>query len=46
MLFRSLKGVRFTGTLELWLGLDPADEPLLLRDVGTSDVYALTLDQN
>ena len=41
-----LKGVRFTGTLELWLGLDPADEPLLLRDVGTSDVYALTLDQN
>ena len=41
-----LKSVRFTGTLGLWLGLDPADEPLLLRDVGTSDVYALTLDQN
>jgi Tol biopolymer transport system component len=40
-----LKDVRFTGVFGLWLGLDPADAPLLLRDVGTSDVYALNLEQ-
>jgi Tol biopolymer transport system component len=40
-----LKSVNFTGTFGLWLGLDPTDAPLLLRDVGTSDVYALSLEQ-
>jgi eukaryotic-like serine/threonine-protein kinase len=38
-----LKGFRYTGTLGLWFGLDPSDAPLMLRDVSTSDVYALTL---
>ena len=41
----SLKDFRFTGTLGLWFGLDPTDAPLMLRDVSTSDVYALSLDQ-
>jgi Tol biopolymer transport system component/DNA-binding winged helix-turn-helix (wHTH) protein len=40
-----LKGVHYTGYYTVWLGLDPTDAPLLLRDVGTSDVYALALEQ-
>jgi Tol biopolymer transport system component len=40
-----LKGVRYTGFYSVWFGLDPTDAPLLLRDVGTSDVYALALEQ-
>jgi hypothetical protein len=40
-----LKGVHPTGYYSVWLGLDPTDAPLLLRDVGTSDIYALTLEQ-
>jgi eukaryotic-like serine/threonine-protein kinase len=40
-----LKGFRFTGAVSFWMGLDPTDTPMLLRDVGTDDIYALTLDQ-
>jgi eukaryotic-like serine/threonine-protein kinase len=40
-----LKDVRTTGYYGLWLGLDPTDAPLLLRNVGTNDIYALTLEQ-
>ena len=40
-----LKGFPLTGTGGLWLGLDPTDAPLMLRDVSTTDVYALTLEQ-
>jgi eukaryotic-like serine/threonine-protein kinase len=40
-----LKGFPYTGTNGLWLGLDPADAPLMLRDVSTTDVYALTLEE-
>jgi len=28
-----------------WMGLDPTDAPLMLRDIGSSDVYALTLEE-
>ncbi len=28
-----------------YMGLDPTDAPLLLRDISSADVYALTLDQ-
>jgi DNA-binding winged helix-turn-helix (wHTH) protein/Tol biopolymer transport system component len=28
-----------------YMGLDPTDAPLLLRDIGSSDIYALTLQQ-
>ena len=40
-----LKGFPFTGTLGVWFGLDPTDAPLMLRDVSTRDVYALTLEE-
>jgi eukaryotic-like serine/threonine-protein kinase len=40
-----LKDVPFTGTYGLWMGLDPTDAPLLLRDTGTTDIYALTLQR-
>jgi dipeptidyl aminopeptidase/acylaminoacyl peptidase len=38
-----LKGFHTTGTVGNWLGLDLTDSPILLRDVGTEDIYALTL---
>jgi serine/threonine protein kinase/Tol biopolymer transport system component len=44
-LVADLKDFKFTGTLGLWFGLDPTDAPLLLRDVGNDDVYALTLER-
>jgi Tol biopolymer transport system component len=34
---------RGTGYAFSWYGLDPDDNPLLLRDAGTNEVYALTL---
>jgi Tol biopolymer transport system component/DNA-binding winged helix-turn-helix (wHTH) protein len=40
-----LKGFRHTGAFDLWMGLDPTDTPMLIRDVGTDDIYALTLEQ-
>jgi eukaryotic-like serine/threonine-protein kinase len=40
-----LKGFPFTGTLGVWFGLDPTDAPLMLRDVSTSDVYSMTLEE-
>jgi Tol biopolymer transport system component/DNA-binding winged helix-turn-helix (wHTH) protein len=40
-----LKGFRYTGAFTLWMGLDPTDTPMLLRDVGTDDIYALALEQ-
>jgi Tol biopolymer transport system component len=41
----SLKDFPFSGTFGEWFGLDPSDAPLMLRDVSTTDVYALTLEQ-
>ena len=38
-------GFPFVGTNSPWFGLDPTDTPLMLRDVSTSDVYALTLEE-
>jgi hypothetical protein len=40
-----LKGFRYTGAFNLWMGLNPTDTPMLIRDVGTDDIYALTLEQ-
>jgi hypothetical protein len=31
-----LKGFRFTGPFSLWMSLDPADIPMLIRAVGTT----------
>jgi serine/threonine protein kinase/Tol biopolymer transport system component len=36
-----LKSFRVTGQALGWLGLTPDDSPLLLRDIGTQEVYAL-----
>jgi Tol biopolymer transport system component/DNA-binding winged helix-turn-helix (wHTH) protein len=40
-----LKGFRYTGAFTGWMGLDPTDTPMLIRDIGTDDIYALTLEQ-
>jgi Tol biopolymer transport system component/DNA-binding winged helix-turn-helix (wHTH) protein len=40
-----LKDVQYTGVYTLWMGLDPADAPMMLRDVGTDDIYSLTLQR-
>jgi serine/threonine protein kinase/Tol biopolymer transport system component len=36
-----LKNFRLTGYYGAWLGMAPDDSPLLLRDTGTQEVYAL-----
>jgi eukaryotic-like serine/threonine-protein kinase len=36
-----LKNFRQTGFFSIWLGLAPDDSPLLLRDTGTQEIYAL-----
>ena len=40
-----LKDFRYTGWYSAWFGLDPTDAPLLLRDAGTDEIYALTLEE-
>jgi len=40
-----LKGVRQASSLGFWIGLDPDDTPMLLRDIGSDDFYALTLEE-
>jgi len=40
-----LKGFQFTGVYGFNMSLDPTDAPLLLRDIGSNDIYALTLEQ-
>jgi len=38
----SLKGIRLTiGQVGTWCGLGPDDSPLILRDVGSQEIYAL-----
>jgi eukaryotic-like serine/threonine-protein kinase len=36
-----LKNFRQTGYWSVWLGMAPNDSPLLLRDTGTQEIYAL-----
>ena len=36
-----LKNFRQAGFWSSWLGMAPDDSPLLLRDTGTQDIYAL-----
>jgi DNA-binding winged helix-turn-helix (wHTH) protein/Tol biopolymer transport system component len=40
-----LKDWHLTGLWFVSMTLDPTDAPLLLRDVGSNDIYALTLEQ-
>jgi hypothetical protein len=39
-----LKGFRFTSYYSGWVGLDLDDAPMVLRDVGGDDIYALRFD--
>ena len=41
----SLKGFPYTGTFGFWFGLDPTDAPLILRNVSTTEIYGLTLEE-
>jgi len=36
-----LKNFRQTGFYSVWLGMVPDDSPLLLRDTGIQEIYAL-----
>ena len=38
-------GLPMTSTFGIWMGFDTTDAPVFLRDRGTSDVYALTLEE-
>jgi Tol biopolymer transport system component/tRNA A-37 threonylcarbamoyl transferase component Bud32 len=40
-----LKNYRYTGDPGPWMGLDPEDSPMLLRNLDTDDIYALTLEE-
>jgi DNA-binding winged helix-turn-helix (wHTH) protein/Tol biopolymer transport system component len=39
-----LKNEQFTGFFTSWMNLDSSDAPLLLRDIGSDEIYALTLE--
>jgi len=41
----SLKNLHVTGILGLDMSLDPGDAPLVLRDTGSDDLYALTFEE-
>lgn len=41
----NLKGWHLTGGFGSSMSLDPNDAPLVLRDTGSEDIYALTLDE-
>jgi serine/threonine protein kinase/Tol biopolymer transport system component len=40
-----VKDLPMTGFLGLWTGLDPTGVPITLRDVGSDDIFALTLEE-
>ena len=40
-----VRGFRRTGWYGIWMGLDPDDRPMLLRDEGADEIYALTLER-
>jgi hypothetical protein len=45
-LITELRDIDLTGYSDgTWLGLDPEDNPLLLRNTGSSAIYALTMDR-
>jgi Tol biopolymer transport system component len=39
------KDMNAAGYYGLWMGLDPTDAPMMLRDLATDDVYALTVER-
>jgi Tol biopolymer transport system component len=41
-----LKGYRIAGIEDSWMGLDASDAPMLLRDLDTDDIFALSFEEN
>jgi Tol biopolymer transport system component len=44
-LVADLKDWHITGFFVTWMALDPTNAPMVMRDVGTDDIYALTLEE-
>lgn len=44
-LVADLKDWRFAESNWAWMDLDPTDAPLMMRDAGSEDIYALTLEE-
>jgi len=40
-----MRDLHLTGLDTFWVGLDPTDAPLMLRDIGSDDAYSLSLEQ-
>jgi hypothetical protein len=40
-----MKNLHSTGSFGFSISLDPTDAPLVTRDAGTDDIYALTLEE-
>jgi hypothetical protein len=40
-----LSKLHITGLFGFSMTLDPTDAPLIVRDVGSDDIYALTLEE-
>ena len=40
-----LKNLPTVGNIGPWLGLDPDDNPLVLKDIGVQDIYALDWEE-
>jgi DNA-binding winged helix-turn-helix (wHTH) protein/Tol biopolymer transport system component len=40
----NLRNEHYTGVFTAWMNLDPSDAPMLLRDIGNDEIYALTLE--
>jgi hypothetical protein len=40
-----LKDLPMTGFFGFWTGVDPTGVPIVLRDVGSDDIFALTLEE-
>lgn len=41
----SLKGIHTGGWWNDWMGLDATDTPLIMRNIGRNEIYALALDR-
>ena len=46
LIFDIPKSLGHTGWYSRWIGFDPTDTPLLFRNAGSDEVYALTLGRN
>jgi hypothetical protein len=45
ILIAAIKDFNISGWWNSWMGLDDADAPLVVKDVGSDNVYALTMEE-